>query len=197
VDRLLVSEMKQLTKNNRLFSEEMRLNMVNIDHPGKLADFIASILNVDRKKQQDVLETVVVRRRIEKVLVFIKDEQDIADVQEKIQARVNQKIEKNQREYFLREELKSIQQELGLTTNPKTDLLNRLKKKFASLSLTDEAKETVEREMKRLEGMEPNSPEYSISQTYLETIADLPWNEPKPENFHREARKGCSVTITA
>ncbi|MCH3908120.1 MAG: endopeptidase La [Sphaerochaeta sp.] len=187
--RLLVSEMKQLTKNNRLFSEEMRLNMVNIDHPGKLADFIASILNVDRKKQQDVLETVVVRRRIEKVLVFIKDEQDIADVQEKIQARVNQKIEKNQREYFLREELKSIQQELGLTTNPKTDLLNRLKKKFASLSLTDEAKETVEREMKRLEGMEPNSPEYSISQTYLETIADLPWNEPKPENFSIESAR--------
>ncbi|MFA7167561.1 MAG: endopeptidase La [Sphaerochaetaceae bacterium] len=187
--RLLVSEMKQLTKNNRLFSEEMRLNMVNIDHPGKLADFIASILNVDRKKQQDVLETVVVRRRIEKVLVFIKDEQDIADVQEKIQARVNQKIEKNQREYFLREELKSIQQELGMTTNPKTELLARLKKKFASLSLPDEAKETVERELKRLEGMEPSSPEYSISQTYLETIADLPWNEPKPENFSIESAR--------
>src|SRR5690554_4261541 len=157
--RLLLTEMKQLTKNNQLFSEEMRLNMVNIDHPGKLADFIASILNVERKQQQEILETLVVRRRIEKVLVFIKNEQNIAQVQAKIQARVNQKIEKNQREYFLREELKSIQQELGMTTNPKLELIERLKKKFKGLPLNEEAKETVEREMGRLEGMEPSSPE--------------------------------------
>ena len=142
---------RSLTKNNQLFSEEMRLNMVNIDHPGKLADFIASILNVDRKEQQGILETLVVRKRIEKVLVFIKNEQNIAQVQAKIQARVNQKLEKNQREYFLREELKSIQQELGLTTNPKVELINRLKKKFKDLPLSAEAKETVDREMSRLE----------------------------------------------
>ncbi|MDY5500158.1 MAG: LON peptidase substrate-binding domain-containing protein, partial [Sphaerochaetaceae bacterium] len=188
--RLLVSEMRQLTRNNRIFSEEMRLNMVNIDHPGKLADFIASILSVDRKQQQSVLETLVVRRRIEKVLVFIKNEQSIAEVQEKIQQRVNQKVEKNQREYFLREELKSIQQELGMTTNPKSELIERLKKKFAGLSLSEEVKEAVDKEMNRLDSLEPSSPEYSISKSYLETIADLPWNEPKPESFSIEgARK--------
>jgi ATP-dependent Lon protease len=181
--RLLLSEMKMLTKNNQLFSEEMRLNMVNIDHPGKLADFIASILNVDRKQQQAILETLVVRRRIEKVLVFIKNEQNIAQVQAKIQARVNQKIEKNQRDYFLREELKSIQQELGMTTNPKVELINRLKAKFKNLPLSAEAQETVDREMSRLEAMDPSSPEYSISRTYLEIISDLPWKEPKAENF--------------
>ncbi|NCC89658.1 MAG: endopeptidase La [Spirochaetia bacterium] len=181
--RLLLSEMKMLTKNNQLFSEEMRLNMVNIDHPGKLADFIASILNVDRKQQQAILETLVVRRRIEKVLVFIKNEQNIAQVQAKIQARVNQKIEKNQRDYFLREELKSIQQELGMTTNPKVELINRLKAKFKNLPLPAEAQETVDREMSRLEAMDPSSPEYSISRTYLEIISDLPWKEPKAENF--------------
>ncbi len=181
--RLLLTEMKQLTKNNQLFSEEMRLNMVNIDHPGKLADFIASILNVERKQQQEILETLVVRKRIEKVLVFIKNEQNIAQVQAKIQARVNQKIEKNQRDYFLREELKSIQQELGLSTNPKAELINRLKTKFKSLPLSAEAKETVDREMNRLEGMDPTSPEYSLTRTYLEIISDLPWKEPKPERF--------------
>ncbi|NMA23035.1 MAG: endopeptidase La, partial [Spirochaetales bacterium] len=181
--RLLLSEMKSLTKNNQLFSEEMRLNMVNIDHPGKLADFIASILNVERKQQQAILETLVVRRRIEKVLVFIKNEQNIAKVQARIQARVNQKIERNQREYFLREELKSIQQELGMTTNPKLELIERLKKKFKGLPLNEEAKETVEREMGRLEGMEPSSPEYALTRTYLEIISDLPWKDPKPENF--------------
>ncbi len=187
--RLLLSEMKLLTKNNQLFSEEMRLNMVNIDHPGKLADFIASILNVDRKQQQSILETLVVRKRIEKVLVFIKNEQNIAQVQAKIQARVNQKIEKNQREYFLREELKSIQQELGLTTNPKVELINRLKNKLKGLPLPTEAQETVDREMTRLEAMDPSSPEYSITRTYLEIIGDLPWKEPKPENFSIESAR--------
>ncbi|HHT80841.1 MAG TPA: endopeptidase La [Spirochaetales bacterium] len=188
--RLLLTEMKTLTKNNQLFSEEMRLNMVNIDHPGKLADFIASILNVDRKEQQGILETLVVRKRIEKVLVFIKNEQNIAQVQAKIQARVNQKLEKNQREYFLREELKSIQQELGLTTNPKVELINRLKKKFKDLPLSAEAKETVDREMSRLEAIDPSSPEYTITRTYLEIISDLPWKEPKSESFSiNSARK--------
>jgi ATP-dependent Lon protease len=187
--RLLLTEMKQLTKNNQLFSEEMRLNMVNIDHPGKLADFISSILNVDRKEQQGILETLIVRKRIEKVLVFIKNEQNIAMVQEKIQARVNQKIEKNQREYFLREELKSIQAELGITTNPKVELINRLKAKFKGLPLSEEAQETVKREMSRLESMDPSSPEYSISRTYLEIISDLPWKEPKKENFSIESAR--------
>jgi len=181
--RLLLTEMKTLTKNNQLFSEEMRLNMVNIDHPGKLADFIASILNVDRKEQQGILETLVVRKRIEKVLVFIKNEQNIAQVQAKIQARVNQKLEKNQRDYFLREELKSIQQELGMSTNPKIELMNRLKKKFKDLPLSSEAKETVDREMSRLEAIDPSSPEYTITRTYLEIVSDLPWKEPKSESF--------------
>ncbi len=187
--RLLLTEMKSLTKNNQLFSEEMRLNMVNIDHPGKLADFIASILNVDRKEQQGILETLVVRKRIEKVLVFIKNEQNIAQVQAKIQARVNQKLEKNQREYFLREELKSIQQELGLTTNPKVELINRLKKKFKDMSLSAEAKETVDRELSRLEAIDPSSPEYTLTRTYLEIISDLPWKEPKSESFSIESAR--------
>ncbi|MDY0290548.1 MAG: endopeptidase La [Sphaerochaeta sp.] len=187
--RLLLTEMKSLTKNNQLFSEEMRLNMVNIDHPGKLADFIASILNVDRKEQQGILETLVVRKRIEKVLVFIKNEQNIAQVQAKIQARVNQKLEKNQRDYFLREELKSIQQELGLSTNPKLELINRLKKKFKDLPLTAEAQETVDREMSRLEAIDPSSPEYTITRTYLEIISDLPWKDPKSESFSIESAR--------
>jgi ATP-dependent Lon protease len=187
--RLLLTEMKTLTKNNQLFSEEMRLNMVNIDHPGKLADFIASILNVDRKEQQGILETLVVRKRIEKVLVFIKNEQNIAQVQAKIQARVNQKLEKNQRDYFLREELKSIQQELGMTTNPKIELINRLKKKFKDLPLSSEALETVDREMSRLEAIDPSSPEYTITRTYLEIVSDLPWKEPKSESFSIESAR--------
>ena len=112
--RSLLSEMKQISENNPLFSEEMRLNMVNIDHPGKIADFITSILNIDRYEQQRVLETFDVKKRMEHVLVFIKKEQELLKIQKKIQNQINDKITKSQREYFLKEELKAIKQELGL-----------------------------------------------------------------------------------
>jgi ATP-dependent Lon protease len=112
--RALISEMKEVSENNPLFSEEMRLNMVNIDHPGKIADFIASILNIDKNEQQRVLEMLNVRQRMEQVLVYIKKEQELLRVQKKIQNELNEKVEKNQREYFLREEMKSIQEELGV-----------------------------------------------------------------------------------
>src|SRR5574344_1552945 len=115
--RALISEMKEVSENNPLFSEEMRLNMVNIDHPGKIADFISSILNIDKADQQRILEIQNVRQRMEQVLVFIKKEQELLRVQKKIQHEINGRIEKNQREYFLREELKSIKEELGMTTD--------------------------------------------------------------------------------
>ena len=125
--RQLIVETKKLSKGNPLFTEEMRLNMVNIDHAGKMTDFIASIINIDRRQQQRILETLNVRRRIERVLVFIKKEQEVLAMQEQIQKRVNSKLEKNQREYFLREELRHIQQELGLTSDPRMAVLIRLK----------------------------------------------------------------------
>jgi ATP-dependent Lon protease len=106
--RALISEMKQISENNPLFSEEMRLNMINIDHPGKIADFIASILNIEKTEQQKILEILNVRKRMEQVLVFIKKEQELLRIQKKIQKEINEKIEKSQREYFLREELKAF-----------------------------------------------------------------------------------------
>ena len=108
LSRALLTEMKQLSENNPIFSEEVRLNMINIDHPGKIADFISSILNVKREEQQGILETLDVQKRMEQVLIFIKKEQELLSIQKKIQQQINQKIEKSQREYFLKEELKAI-----------------------------------------------------------------------------------------
>jgi ATP-dependent Lon protease len=99
--RSVISEMKHISEDNPLFSEEMRLNMVNIDNPGKIADFITSILNIDRVQQQQILEELDVRARMEKVLVFIKKEQDLLRIQKKIASQINEKIEKSQRDYFL------------------------------------------------------------------------------------------------
>ncbi len=187
--RQLITEMKRLSKGNPLFTEEMRLNMVNIDHAGRMADFIASIINVDRRQQQRILETLNVRRRMERVLVFIKKEQQLLAMQEQIQNRVNSKLEKNQRDYFLREELKHIQQELGLTTDPRTATFNKISKQITALNLQGEVLEAVTSELEKFQSLDPNSPDYSITRTYLETIAALPWQEPKPEDFSLETAK--------
>lgn len=187
--RQLITEMKRLSKGNPLFTEEMRLNMVNIDQAGKMADFIASIINVDRRQQQRILETLNVRRRMERVLVFIKKEQQLLAMQEQIQNRVNSKLEKNQRDYFLREELKHIQQELGLTSDPRTATYNKIAKQIAALNLQGEVLEAVSAELEKFQSLDPNSPDYSITRTYLETIAALPWQEPKAEDFSLESAR--------
>lgn len=173
--RALISEMKEISDNNPLFSEEMRLNMVNIDHPGKIADFITSILNIDRNQQQQVLETVNVRERMEQVLVFIKKEQELLRIQKKIQTEINDRIETQQREYFLKEELKAIKEELGITTDAHNSDYQKLKDKLDAFAFEGEIKEAVENELEKFQLMETGSSEYNVVRNYLETIASLPW----------------------
>jgi len=188
--RSLLTEMKQLSKDNPLFTEEMRLNMVNIDQPGKIADFITSIMNIDRLEQQKILETLDVQKRMEQVLVFIKKEQELVKIQQKIQKRINDKIEKNQREYFLKEELKAIQQELGLTSDPKTSDYNRYKELFEKLPLNEEAREQVDKELEKFQLMDPNSAEFTVTRNYLEIMSSLPWEDAPPEDYDmKEAEK--------
>jgi ATP-dependent Lon protease len=131
--RSIISETKQVSENNPLFSEEMRLNMVNIDQPGKIADFVTSILNIERDAQQDVLATLDVHARLEKVLLFIKKEQELMRIQKRIQVQINEKIEKSQREYFLKEELKAIKQELGMPTDAKSSEYQRFREALDTL----------------------------------------------------------------
>jgi len=178
--RSLISEMKQVSENNPLFSEEMRLNMVNIDNPGKIADFITSILNIDRKAQQKILEELDVRKRMEEVLIHIKREQELLRLQKKIQGQINEKIEKSQREYFLREELKVIKQELGMPTDAKSSEYLRFKEAIEKLPLEGDVKEQVEQELEKFSLMETRSSEFQVTRNYLETIISLPWGEQKP-----------------
>ncbi|MDR0552011.1 MAG: endopeptidase La, partial [Spirochaetaceae bacterium] len=181
--RALISEMKIISENNPLFSEEMRLNMINIDNPGKIADFITSILNIDKEKQQKILETINIRKRMEQVLIYIKKEQDIMRIQHKIQKEINEKIEKNQREYFLKEELKAIKTELGQDTDAKSTDYKRLKDKLESFKFEGEIKSIVDEELEKFSMIDAHSPEFAIVRNYLDWIAALPWEEPKPENF--------------
>lgn len=184
--RALISEMKEISENNPMFSEEMRLNMVNIDHPGKIADFIVSILNIDKEEQQKVLEMTNVHKRMEQVLVFIKKEQEIFRVQKKIQTELNEKVEKNQREYFLREEMKSIQEELGIAGDSKTSDYQKFKSKIESFNFKGEVKEALDSELEKFHLLDPHDPDYNMSRNYLETVCSLPWNDEPLENYNIE-----------
>ena len=187
--RAILSEMKQISENNPLFSEEMRLNMVNIDYPGKIADFIASILNVDRKEQQKILETANVRKRMEQVLLFIKKEQELLRIQKKIQSQINEKIEKSQREYFLKEQLKTIKQELGMPVDAKSSEHQRFKEAIDKLGFTGEVREQVDQELDKFSLMDPNASEFIVTRNYLDTIVSLPWQDPKPEEIDMKKAK--------
>jgi len=169
--RALISEMKQISENNPLFSEEMRLSMVNIDHPGKIADFITSILNIERSEQQKIHETANVQSRMERVLIFIKKEQE----------QLNEKISKRQREYFLKEELKAIKAELGMAVDAKSSEYQRFREAIDALTLQGEVKDQVERELEKFSLMEASSPEFGVTRNYLETVISLPWNEDSAE----------------
>ncbi len=177
--RALLSEMKQISENNPLFSEEMRLNMINIDHPGKIADFIASILNIDKNEQQRILELLDIRERMERVLVSIKREQELLRIQKRIQHEINDKIDKSQREYFLKEELKAIKQELGLPSDAKSSDYQRFKEKTEAFAFKGEIKELVEQELEKFSLMDPNSSEFIVTRNWLELICALPWHETK------------------
>ena len=181
--RALLGEMKQISENNPLFSEEMRLNMINIDHPGKIADFIASILNIDKNDQQKILETTNVRDRMEKVLIFIKKEQELLKIQKRVQQEINEKIEKSQREYFLKEELKAIKGELGMPTDAKGSDYQRFKEKIESFGFEGEVKEQVEQELEKFNLMDANSSEFIVTRNWLDLICNLPWKAPVSGDF--------------
>jgi ATP-dependent Lon protease len=188
--RSLIGEMKKISENNPLFSEQMRLNMVNIDHPGKIADFITSILNIDRGEQQKILETLDVHERMMKVMVFIRREQELMQLQQKIMQQINEKISKSQREYFLKEQLKSIKSELGMAVDAKSSEYQRFKEAIEKLPLEQEVREPVEQELDKFSLMEPSSAEFIVTRNYLETIVTLPWGEPAAQEVELDkARK--------
>lgn len=187
--RELAQELKTRSKTSSLFSEENRLNMVNIEEPSKFADYMASILQIKKEESQSLLEMLNVKERIEAVLTFIQREKEIAIMQSQIQNRVNKKLEKTQRDYFLREELKAIQKELGIGGDGKTDIITKLEAKIEELELTGEARETVYNELGRMQALDPNNPDYSVIRTYLETIIALPWKAETGADFSIEEAK--------
>ncbi|HQO67091.1 MAG TPA: LON peptidase substrate-binding domain-containing protein, partial [Spirochaetales bacterium] len=187
--RALLSEMKQISENNPLFSEEMRLNMINIDHPGKIADFIASILNIDKVEQQKILELSDIKERMERVLMSIKREQELLKIQKRIQSEINEKVEKSQRDYFLREELKAIKQELGMPADAKGTDFQRFKERLDAFGFSGEVKELVDQELEKFSLMDPNSSEFIVTRNWLDLVSNLPWKAETGKDFDIHAAR--------
>ncbi len=162
--------------------EELKIAVMNIEHPGRLADMIASHLSISLQEKEEILETVNVKQRLKKVNTFINHEMEVLEMAKKIQGQVRSKVDKGQREYYLRQQLKAIQDELG-EGDERTVEVNELRKKIEEVKLPPEAKKEAERELARLENMPPQAAEYTVSRTYLDWVLSLPWNVSTTDNL--------------
>ncbi len=182
----VLGQLKLLADNNPLFTEEMKLTMLNVDEPGKMADFVTSILNIEKHEYQDVLETLSVKKRLWKVLKLLHKEIEVMDVQKKIQSQINEKMDKQQKEFILKEQLKIIKQELGFESDDRSHEITSMKKKIADLDLKGEAREKIKDEIDRMIYMDNNSSEFSVTKTYIDTVLSLPWNKKTEDNLDIE-----------
>jgi len=173
----VIRSIKELIQMNPLHKEELSLFMTrsNLNEPGRLADFAAALTTADGQELQEVLETISIRARLRKVLVLLKREIDITQIQAKISKQIEEKVSKQQKEFFLREQLKAIKKELGIQKEGKEAELERFEKRLQELKLTPEAEERVAEEMEKLKLIEPASPEFNVSRTYLDWLTILPW----------------------
>ncbi|MEE9200504.1 MAG: endopeptidase La [Candidatus Brocadiales bacterium] len=162
--------------------EELKVAVMNIDNPGRLADMIASHLTINLQEKEEILETLNVKERLQKINTFLNHEMEVLEMAKKIQGQVRSKVDKGQREYYLRQQLKAIQDELG-EGDERTVEVNELKKKMEEANLPPEAKKEAERELGRLENMPPQAAEYTVSRTYLDWVLSLPWNKSTTDNL--------------
>ncbi|MBF0284538.1 MAG: endopeptidase La [Magnetococcales bacterium] len=173
----IINTLKEILKYDSLYQEQVKmfLSRHNFSEPDRLADFVASMTSSSRDELQDVLDTIPIRERLEKVLTLLKKELEMVKLQDKISKQVEQGIAEHQRQFFLREQLKEIQKELGITKDDRTADVDRFKERVAKLTLTEEATKRIQDELDKLSVLEPSSSEYGVTRNYLDWLTVLPW----------------------
>ena len=167
--------------------EELHEVLVGISDAGKLADFVAANLDLALPAKAELLAIDDVNRRLERLAELLGQELQVLEVGSQIQEKVRTRLDQNQREYVLREQLRVIRQELGEEEGE--DELTELAGRLEAAGLHDEAKKVVERELKRLRQMSPQSAEYHVARTYLEVIASLPWSRTSEDRLDLKAAR--------
>jgi ATP-dependent Lon protease len=179
-------ELEALTRNvQRTFSEiieqipylpeELQLAVTNIDDPSALGHLIAGALRIPTEEKQELLEEVDVAKRLRRLSELLARELEVIQLGSRIQSQVESEMEKGQREYYLREQLKAIQHELGEEDETQAEV-NELRERIAAAQLPDEAQKAADRELSRLERLPAAAAEYGVIRTYLEWLVELPWS---------------------
>ena len=168
---------------------EMEAMAMSIREPGILADMVASIINSSQEEKQKILETFDVKNRLTEVTRLVNHQLEVLELGKKIQTQVKGDMEKTQREYYLRQQLKAIKEELGEKDETAVET-EEYKTKIKEKNLPEEARKEAERELNRLSRMHPSSAEYTVASTYLDWLTILPWNTGSKDNLDiKKARK--------
>ncbi|GHD73172.1 endopeptidase La [Vogesella fluminis] len=173
--RALLAQFEQFVKLNKKIPSEILSSLNGIDRAGRLADTIVAHLPLKLEQKQEILEMFDVQVRIEHLLGLMESEIDILQVEKRIRGRVKRQMEKSQREYYLNEQVKAIQKELG--EDDEASEIDELEKKIKLAGMTKEAKDKVMAELKKLKMMSPMSAEATVVRNYIETLLDLPWKK--------------------
>lgn len=160
----------------------------SINEPGTLANMVASTMNVDAKSKQAILEIDDIKKRLRAVMRMVNEQLEILELGNKIQSQVKGDMEKTQREYYLRQQLKAIREELGETDDGNVEL-EEFRTKIMEGDLPEEARKEAQRELDRLARMHPSSAEYSVATTYLDWITSLPWHKSTEDNLDIKAAR--------
>ena len=181
---------EQIVSISPFLPDELGAVIANVDNPGRLADLIASNLKIDVSERQKILESIKVEDRLIKLLVYLNKELELLKLGSKIQSEVRSKIEEGQKEYFLREQMKAIQKELGDKDETAIEI-DEFRKRIEESGMPQEAKEQAEKELDRLSKMPPQAAEYTVSRTYLDWLAGLPWDKSTEDNI--DLNKGKEI----
>jgi ATP-dependent Lon protease len=172
--RTVANEFERYAKVRKNIPEEALAAVGEADDPAKLADLVAGHLGIEVDQKQDLLETLPISERLEKVYGLMQGEMSVLQVEKKIKTRVKSQMEKTQREYYLNEQMKAIQQELGDGEDGKNEVAE-LEEKIAATKLSKEAREKAEGEIKKLKNMSPMSAEATVVRNYLDWMLSIPW----------------------
>lgn len=177
LQRNVVSQFQQIVTSSPTLSDDLQTIAINIEEPGRLADFIASSLPfLTTTDKQELLETPDIAMRLERVNKHLAKELEVQQLRNKIQTEVQDSVQQSQRDYYLREQLKAIQKELGDVDDTQKDIAE-LREKIENAGMTDEVKKDALKELGRLSRMNPAAADYSLTRNYVEWLAVLPWGK--------------------
>ena len=184
-DALVKSALGLLQKviNLSSFPADLAIAAMNIHEPGKLADFIASNVIQKTDEQQEILEIFDPKKRLQRILFYLNKEIELLELGSKIQSQVKTEIDKTQREYYLREQIKAIKKELGEEEKDYTNEIKELHQLVEERNLPSNVKDTALKEIDKLSYISPASSEYAVSRIYLDWIINLPWGSGSPDNL--------------